>query len=229
MYLSDFQIKWRKTGANTKVSNIKKIIARNFHQEKFSFLEIGCGDGAIAEELSQQKMLEDYLGIDISKTGIEVAKSKKIPKCQFVVADSFGELNLKRKFDFTLLCHVLEHVTSPRSFLQEAAQTCDWLVIEVPLEDNMRLSLDYDWDPVGHINKFNKKSLRHLIQTSGLEIVDSLTTNPSRKSQTFHSNSLMNNCKWFLRVLILKLNQNLARQIFTCHETLLVRKMHSRN
>jgi hypothetical protein len=49
----------------------------------------------------------------------------------------------------TLLCNVVEHLDHPRSLLLKAKDWSEFLLVEVPLEDNIRMGQNYDWNPVG--------------------------------------------------------------------------------
>jgi hypothetical protein len=104
----------------------------------------------------------------------------------------------------------------------------DWskyLLVEVPLEDNRGMSEDYDWNPVGHINKFKVATIKHLIQTCGWSIVRIKVYNPSRAVRTFYSNGIKTNCVWLIKEIALKLNPRIASKLFTYHCVILAEQL----
>jgi len=119
---------------------------------------------------------------------------------------------------------VVEHLDNPRILIQRCKQWSPYLLVEVPLEDNLGMSEDYDWDPVGHINKFRTATIRHLLQTCGWEIIHSGIYNPSRAVRTFHTKNLRSNIVWLVKELALKLSKKKASKLFTYHYILLAKR-----
>jgi hypothetical protein len=67
--------------------------------------------------------------------------------------------------------------------LYEASRIGKKVFIEVPLEDNKRLSEEFTLTDVGHINFYNYKTIQLLIQTCGLKIENKILTYPNRSSK----------------------------------------------
>ena len=228
MYDSDTEQSWRKAGAVDKVSNIQKIVEGLIDLEHLNICEIGCGDGAISQQLSDKKMFRRYQGYEISNSGVKAAKNRKIPNASFQIISPVAGDNKFKKADVVILCHVIEHLENPRELLSEAREISDILIVEVPLEANRGLGLDYDWDPVGHINKFNFKTIRQLLQTCDYQIMRQFTSNPSRQVRTFFDNSLKAKLVWIIKEYTLRLSPTIAKLLFTYHETILARKIEHR-
>ena len=92
---------------------------------------------------------------------------------------------VKREFDLVIMSHVIEHVENPRQVINEAKRIGKHLYIEVPCEENFRLSYDYKPDRTGHINFYNPKIFRRLLQTCNLKIEKENLYNPSLESYIY--------------------------------------------
>lgn len=157
-----FGMEWRKIGAQDKSGNIRTVCEPFPHR---SILEIGCGDGAIMREL--HGFGEKIMGLEISpaavtrctQTGLNVAlfDGTRVPYADGSV-------------DLAILSHVVEHLENPRELLYEAARVASYVFVEVPLEDNCGLTMDFVPNEIGHINFYSIKTIRQLLQTCGLEI-----------------------------------------------------------
>ena len=80
------------------------------------------------------------------------------------------------------------------------------------------------WDDLGHINKYTATSIRQLVQTCNLEVLQQFTTNPSQAHALFGGASVRRKAQWHLKVGVLAVAPLLARSLFTYHETLLARR-----
>lgn len=72
--------------------------------------------------------------------------------------------------DLVVMSHVLEHVTAPLDFIQEATRSLrkgGVLFIEVPCRDYLHKTID---EP--HLLFFDKKPMRHLLEVSGFEDIE---------------------------------------------------------
>jgi hypothetical protein len=124
-----------------------------------------------------------------------------------------------------ILSHIIEHVEYPRKLLYEASRVAKNIFIEVPLEDNRRLKKDYLLDKVGHINFYNPRTIRYLIQSSHLQVLDQSTTNFSKAVYT-HQYGFKGALFHLIKNIFLKISPSLATNLFTfngaliCHQTL---------
>lgn len=97
-----------------------------------SVLEVGCGQGAFVQRLIREHSFA-AMGIEFNKNAIEIAQSHNIP----VSASTLKEMahNKTKYFDAVCAFQVLEHVSAPRSFLEECIQLIKpggKLIISVP-------------------------------------------------------------------------------------------------
>jgi len=101
------------------LKNLLAYISDNSNKQDIKILEIGCGEGYLAYELSKQKENISYQGIDLDTEIIELAQ-KNCKKANFEVGSVY---NLKKyqqnKYDYIIVSEVLEHLTEPEKALQE--------------------------------------------------------------------------------------------------------------
>ena len=224
-YAGGVESEWRRLGAVDKASNVVRAWEMSGGRLNPSVVEIGCGDGSVAERLSSLDFYEEYRGFDISGSGIAQARARQIPRAEFIVTKGARIDCEDNTADLAILTHVIEHLENPRGLLSEARRIAPIVIVEVPLELNGRMPRDYDWDPVGHINKYNAKSIRHLLQTCQLEIIAQFTTNHSVEDATFRRDSIASQARWRTRELLLRFAPQPARALFTYHETLVARRV----
>ncbi len=214
------QEEWRRMCAEAKADNIIQLCS---DLRRGSVLEIGCGTGDILLALSERGFGNELSGIEISSSGLEKARQKPIP--------SLKELRLfdgdtvpfdDQQFDLVVLSHVVEHLEYPRKMLHEARRVARFVFVEVPLEHTVRLSRDFDFNAVGHINYYTSKTVRRLIQTSGLVVENQIVTDTTRDMLTFQKGK-RGALQHAIRAMSLTMAPRLAQQVFVYHSALLAR------
>ncbi|KAF3983166.1 MAG: class I SAM-dependent methyltransferase [Methylococcales symbiont of Hymedesmia sp. n. MRB-2018] len=211
---------WRWLGAIDKAQNISTLckgLPIN------SVIEIGAGEGSILKRLSELKFAAEFYALEISPTGVATIKNKNIPNLQeCTLFDGYNISYENEKFDLAILSHVIEHVEYPRKLLYEAKRIAKFVFVEMPLEDSLRLSQDFIFDKVGHINFYSPKTIRRLIQTCNLEVIEQLTTNPSKDTYTFQKGrkGLIN---FYIKEYLLRFFPFVATELFTYHSSLICR------
>jgi ubiquinone/menaquinone biosynthesis C-methylase UbiE len=211
--------KWRWLGALDKADNIISLCSTLPH---FSVLEIGAGEGSILKRLSELRFGEELYALEISATGVETILKKQITRLtECLLFDGYCIPYNNQKFDLAILSHVIEHVEFPRKLLYEAARIAKYIFVEVPLEDTMRLERDFVFDKVGHINSYSTKTIRRLIQTCNLEVLNQIVTNPS-KATYIYQNGKKGLIKYCIKKYLLKVFPSLATSIFTYHSALVI-------
>ena len=211
-YYEETDSEWRSLGAINKAYNIVTLCKELSIN---SVIEIGAGEGLILKRLSDLYFAQELYALEISPTGLKAIKNKKIPflkECSLF--DGYNVPYNNKKFDLAVLSHVIEHVEYPRKLIYEAKRIAKYVFIEVPLEDTVRLSRDFIFDAVGHINFYSLKTICRLIQTCNLKVLSQQTTNPSKDVYTFQKNKkgLVN---FYIKEYLLKLFPLLATKIFT--------------
>lgn len=189
-----------------------------------TLLDIGAGVGSLSNRFGQTGFAQQITAVDISASGLEILRKRNIPNLVEVKPfDGYRIPFPDQSFDLGVLSHVVEHLEEPRRLLREAARVCRHLYVEVPLEFNLlarHIRKDFVMDSVGHINFYDRKLIRLLVQTTGLVVLD---------QQLFHTTwdayRILGGSKLSYQVkkLALRLSPRLAGKLFTYHCGLLIR------
>lgn len=221
-YGSDHLAHWRELCARDKAANIVVLWRGTRSEASCTVADVGCGDGAVIQELSRQGFGRSFVGFEISRSGLEYARQRRYEKpASFVMFDGTHIPAPDKSFDVVLLTHVLEHVESPRGLLREAARIARYVIAEVPLELHARTSPDFHLNDVGHNHLFNPLLLRHLFQSLGLTVLDEQITCPSRAVFTFHRPVPAATLDWAAKTALLKIVPRLAPRLWTYHGSLI--------
>jgi 2-polyprenyl-3-methyl-5-hydroxy-6-metoxy-1,4-benzoquinol methylase len=146
-------------------------------------MEVGAGFGLFCEEIQETKLFQRVIAVeptpnlakDCRQRGLEVIES---PIEQVVQADFLAEAE---RIDVIVSFEVIEHLFSPRDFIQQCAdllETGGVLMLSCPngkgfdIEVLGEKSVAID---VEHINLFNPASLSGLLESCGFEVIDSRT------------------------------------------------------
>jgi methionine biosynthesis protein MetW len=172
--------KWTPRDLNVEENEIKLI--SDYIKPNNSVLEIGCGDGRLAEIV--KKIGADYTGIDISEQAVNICKAKGISA---IVHDVNMPLPFESKtFDVVMIFEVLEHLFLPELCLKEVKRVLHpggIIIGSVPnivyLPNRILMVMGY-FNPGGspatslkapyrdpHIRFFTKKSLIKLFREIG--------------------------------------------------------------
>lgn len=138
-------------------------------------LEIGSGAGQFAQEFLRNAPRAQYLGLELSRAGVEMA-SRRVPAARFLQRDLLAPegtgVSLSGGLDFrathALCSDVLEHVDCPGLLLRHAAAYmapgCQ-LVVTVP---GGWYSAFYSH--IGHRRHYAPAQLRGLLESSGFAV-----------------------------------------------------------
>lgn len=170
-FYTNSDVAWRMLGAKYKAQNIIDV-CKGIKPQKV--LEVGAGDGSILHFLNEWNFAPELYALEIAQSGVELIKERKLSR--LVLAQSFDGYKIPfedNAFDLVILAHVLEHVEHERILLRELKRVAKYIVVEVPkdyrfgVDKRMKHFLDY-----GHINMYTPTSLRFLLQSEGLEILE---------------------------------------------------------
>lgn len=145
-------------------------------------LDLGCGNGAFAGELSRRGYT--VVGVEPSESGIQFARSKW-PSLEFHVGSAYDDLASKiGLFDVVVSLEVVEHVYSPKSYAASIRNVLAphgvailstpfhgyWKNLILAASGKMDAHFTVLWEH-GHIKFWSPKTLSKLLVESGFDIV----------------------------------------------------------
>jgi len=170
-FYNNNDVAWRMLGAKYKAKNIVAV-CKNIKPKKV--LEVGAGDGSILHFLNEWNFSPALYALEIAQSGVDRIKHRNLSKLKEVrTFDGYKIPYEDDAFDLIILAHVLEHVEHERLLIRELKRVAKFIVFEVPkdyrfgVDKRMKHFLDY-----GHINMYTPTSLRFLLQSEGLEILE---------------------------------------------------------
>jgi len=170
-FYTNSDVAWRMLGAKYKAQNILDV-CKDIKPKKV--LEVGAGDGSILHFLNEWNFAPELYALEIAQSGVDIINDRKLPRLKEAQTfDGYKIPYADDSFDLIILAHVLEHVEHERLLLRELKRVAKYIIVEVPkdyrfgVDQRMKHFLDY-----GHINMYTPTSLRFLLQSEGLEIVE---------------------------------------------------------
>jgi ubiquinone/menaquinone biosynthesis C-methylase UbiE len=219
------ETEWLDIQANNKIRNILRLCSNCKHD---SVLDIGAGTGSVIKGLSGRKFGQAFWGLDISEKAVEIVKRRNI--ATLVECKLFDGYNIpysSDEFDLAIISHVIEHSEFPRTLLYEAARVARFVYVEVPLEETIRLKKDFVLDAAGHINFYNSKTIRLLLQTCNFQVLRQTTSNSSARSYEYlYGNKGL--ALFLVKEAALRIAPSMARSFFEYDSALICQKMNWR-
>ncbi|RZL31507.1 MAG: class I SAM-dependent methyltransferase [Pedobacter sp.] len=170
-FYTNSDVAWRMLGAKYKAKNIVDVCS---DIKPTKVLEVGAGDGSILHFLNEWNFAPELHALEIAESGVDIIKSRNLSSLKSVQTFDGYEIPFDdNTFDLVILAHVLEHVEHERILIRELKRVSKYIVIEVPkdyrfgVDKRIKHFLDY-----GHINMYTPTSLRFLLQSEGLEILE---------------------------------------------------------
>jgi SAM-dependent methyltransferase len=155
---------WRKMAApRFRVATVLRELEK---ERPRSIVDLGCGNGALCEEIHGRFPDAEIAGVDLSGPQIE-ANAKRLPWGKWMVADlgAAAPPRLERTFDAVVSSEVVEHVDDPMAFLRNArtlAHRGAMLVLSTQsgkVQETERR--------VGHLRHFTVDEMRALLAAAG--------------------------------------------------------------
>jgi SAM-dependent methyltransferase len=207
---------WRALCAIEKASNVESMVSDK-RGSIGHVLDVGCGTGAVLEQLAAKKVGTSFTGIEI---GTERSQRQGNQDIQIRGYDGKKIPYDDKSFDLVYATHVLEHVTDERGFLSELRRVSRrYIYVEVPCELHLRSSrrtLQQGLD-IGHINFYTPGSFALQLETSGLIVKDFKVFDHSYAVHRFSSPAWRAAIKFAARRGLLSLSKSMACRTITYH------------
>jgi 2-polyprenyl-3-methyl-5-hydroxy-6-metoxy-1,4-benzoquinol methylase len=163
------------------IKPLLSMLPKSSGRQKIRVLDLGCGNGCLANLLAQQGY--EVVGVEESASGVDIAQ-KAFPDCDFIKGSIYDlpPSITNNAFDVVISVEVIEHLYYPKE-LVKAAEKClrpgGQLILTTPYNGylkNIAISVAGKmdkhvtalWDG-GHIKFFSVKTLRTLLETEGFE------------------------------------------------------------
>jgi SAM-dependent methyltransferase len=141
-------------------------------QPSDSVLEIGCGEGFAAGQLSERQTGGVYVGVDLNENDLRSLRAK-FPGVEARQGSIYDLSFLGREFDVVVCAEVMEHLDDPGAALEQIiARRPRWVILSVPHEPWFCLSnfargknvtrLGNDPD---HVNLWGRRGFRKLLDS----------------------------------------------------------------
>lgn len=158
------------------VSLLRRSIIRQIPRNTRFLLDVGCGCAYIAKHFINSDTR--VVSLDVAQANAEKAL-KKYPSDNHaaVVADVFALPFKENTFDCIVASEIIEHTVDPHAFveaLKRVLKPGGTLIISTPYKEKIEYSLcihcNCKTPKNAHLHSFDKKNMRSLHSTSGLEV-----------------------------------------------------------
>jgi SAM-dependent methyltransferase len=142
------------------INNVDDITLKTIQDAYFVF-EFGCGTGEALGLFSLLNLNANFVGVDISKSAIQIAKRRHKDNKRLV----FYERNVigqkpDTKYDLVFCSNTLEHFKDPFYVVEDLFKHGDKLLILVPYnEQDLRDGYDQEGG-AGHVYSFTENSFK---------------------------------------------------------------------
>ncbi|KLT64076.1 bifunctional 2-polyprenyl-6-hydroxyphenol methylase/3-demethylubiquinol 3-O-methyltransferase UbiG [Pedobacter sp. BMA] len=211
-FYTNSDVEWRMLGAKYKAKNIVDVCAAI---KPKTVLEVGAGDGSILHFLNDWNFAPELYALEIAESGVDLIKKRNLSLLKEVQSfDGYKIPYADDSFDLIILAHVLEHVEHERILIRELKRVAKYIVVEVPkdyrygVDNRMKHFLDY-----GHINMYTPTSLRFLLQSEGLEIMEDKVSMTATETVKFNEFVNKRAPKSFMRNLKIELEYNIKKTL----------------
>jgi SAM-dependent methyltransferase len=210
--------RWRAIGARSKASHVRALCERAGLRPR-TLVEIGCGDGALLQEL--QGWAPSLDGFELSPKAAEIARGRNVARR----VEAFDGTHVPAEadaYDLAVLSHVIEHVPEPVPLLRDAARVAPHVLVEVPLEDNRSARRPHKRrlaEHAGHVHTLNRASLQAMLDAAGLETAEELTDPLPYEHHAFHAGRTKGALKWVTRAALHRVGA--AERLITLHYAVL--------
>lgn len=157
---------------NIVLDYIRDFISK-YKSHNVSFVDIGCGNGALLKKIKDFFPQSSLVGLDFNKWAIAELKESGIDAYVATLED-FSKV--EKQFDFVGFFHLFEHIDNPNEFLKSAhdlLKANGHIVFSIPNLNRWDLPFfgfgEKDCPP-HHLLRFSKAGLEKLLKRNGFEM-----------------------------------------------------------
>ncbi len=216
---------WHVEDSAWKAKMISDLYKKNNLHPK-TVVEVGCGAGAILENLQQKDGgIEQLDGFDISPQAISLAGTRSNSKLFFHQVDF-----LKEDFpvsDLLLMIDVMEHVDDFYHFMRGIQPGGRHFIFHIPMDLSCRTILKphvllQQRNSVGHIHYFSEEMIFWILKDTGYEIIDWQFTKPV--IDIYAAKGVKQTVKKFLRNSSFGINPALSAKLWGGYSLMILAK-----
>jgi len=214
---------WHDEDAPFKANKILTLLQKNTLSPE-SITEIGCGSGEILVKLfALLPSVRSFVGFDISRDAIALAKKKENERIHFEVKDLTEEQE-SSMVDLLLVIDVIEHIEDYFRFLRGLRGKSNHVIFHIPLDlcvwtlfrEKMLLESK---ERVGHIHNFTEDFILSILKDQGFELIDHFYTEPTYLPKTLKERMVR-----ILRKTMYRLNKRWATKMLGGYSILVLAK-----
>ena len=105
--------------------DVKKIVLPLLEKDNdLKILDVGCGTGQLIKEISEQYVNVDYLGIDVAKNMINIAKQSNSGDRVRFINVSVDDFVCEEQFDIIICTHAFPYFPDKRGAMFKMSSLC---------------------------------------------------------------------------------------------------------
>jgi ubiquinone/menaquinone biosynthesis C-methylase UbiE len=180
-------------------------------------VDVGAGEGSLLQLLDASSMADQLYALEISESGQHAVLDRRL--ASLVECKSFDGYTIPypdQFFDLAISIHVMEHVEHERLMLRELRRVARRIVIEVPLEDGLRVERSIAISgPYGHINFYSPPTFLNLLRTTGFRVLGSRVFTSSLAYEQYCAGRVRGFLKHLIRSKALAASDRVAPLLMT--------------
>ncbi|MBO7738343.1 MAG: class I SAM-dependent methyltransferase [Clostridia bacterium] len=156
--------------------DVKKIVLPLLEKNNnMKILDIGCGTGQLAKEISDEYPFVDYLGIDVTKNMISLAKKSNDGKKVRFINTSVDDFICDERFDIIICTHAFPYFPNKEKAMSKMYKLCKEggkVIIVSSSTNNLKdlLANLIVKTKTGRAKYLSVKQMKHLLSCAGFTV-----------------------------------------------------------
>ena len=156
--------------------DVKKIVLPLLEKNNnMKILDIGCGTGQLAKEISDEYPFVDYLGIDVTKNMISLAKKSNDGKKVRFINKSVDDFICDERFDIIICTHAFPYFPNKEKAMSKMYKLCKEggkVIIVSSSTNNLKdlLANLIVKTKTGRAKYLSVKQMKHLLSCAGFTV-----------------------------------------------------------